>query len=280
METTTVKRILCVLSEWGYWGEELIGPMETLDDAGYQIDFATPNGKRPVALTPSMDSTFIDPPLGRGVVSAEMAEKVKAIDDSSNPRLNNPISLATWLPDYPYHCDPLYLRGTEKYYSDLVLVQDGIADYAALLLVGGSGPIVDMANNHRVHDLILAFYGAGKPIAAECYGVACLAFARDISERVSIIRGKRVTGHCKEYDYKEGTGFMGTTFVIGPPPYPLEYILRDATAPDGAYIGNYGKPVSVIVDYPFITGRSTPDSYLTGQKLVEVLEQGLRRWGW
>jgi hypothetical protein len=35
----------------------------------------------------------------------------------------------------------------------------------------------------------------------------------------------------------------------------------------------------VIVDYPFITGRSTPDSYLTGQKVVEVLEDGLRRWG-
>ncbi|MEA2716042.1 MAG: hypothetical protein QOI99_359, partial [Actinomycetota bacterium] len=25
--------------------------------------------------------------------------------------------------------------------------------------------------------------------------------------------------------------------------------------------------------------RSTPDSYLTGQKMVEVLEHGLRQWG-
>jgi hypothetical protein len=35
----------------------------------------------------------------------------------------------------------------------------------------------------------------------------------------------------------------------------------------------------VIVDYPFVTGRSTPDSYLTGQKMIEVLENGLRQWG-
>jgi hypothetical protein len=28
-----------------------------------------------------------------------------------------------------------------------------------------------------------------------------------------------------------------------------------------------------------VTGRSTPDSYLTGQKMVEVLENGLRHWG-
>lgn len=31
------KRILIVLSERGYWGEELIGPLETFDAAGYQV---------------------------------------------------------------------------------------------------------------------------------------------------------------------------------------------------------------------------------------------------
>ena len=120
-----------------------------------------------------------------------------------------------------------------------------------------------------------------KTIAAhECYGVACLAFARETEGRKSIIQNKHVTGHCLEYDYKDGTGFMGTDFNMGPPPYPLEYILRDATAPDGAYIGNFGKEISVIVDYPFVTGRSTADSYTTGQKLVEVLESDLKRYGW
>ena len=44
------KRILVVLSEWGYWGEELVGPLETFDEAGYEVDFVTPTGKRPVAL--------------------------------------------------------------------------------------------------------------------------------------------------------------------------------------------------------------------------------------
>jgi len=39
-----------------------------------------------------------------------------------------------------------------------------------------------------------------------------------------------------------------------------------------------GSQTSVIVDYAFVTRRSTPDSYLTGQKIVEVLESGLRQW--
>jgi putative intracellular protease/amidase len=275
-----MKKVLIVLSEYGYWGEELIGPLEVFDEEGYQIDFATPTGKRPVALPPSMDPTFVDPPLGKPVVSQEMADKVAMLDDPSNLRLNNPIILTDWLPDRPYWSSPKFLREMEAYYQTLDGIQQDLEQYDVLLIVGGSGPIVDLANNHRVHDLILSFYRMGKPIASECYGVACLAFARELEDRKSIIWGKHVTGHCKEYDWMDGTGFVGTDLNMGPPPYPLEYILRDATGPEGQYHGNVGKEISVIVDYPFITGRSTADSYMTGRQVVEVLEKSLKRYGW
>lgn len=271
------RRILVLLSEYGYWGEELVGPLDVFDRTGYQVDFLTPTGQRPVALTPSMDPSFVDPPLGKSVTSPEMADKVRALDSSD--RLKDPIDLSKWFPERPYRSSSNFLREQEAYFRELDRRRDELRKYDAVLIVGGSGPIVDLANNFRVHDVVLGFYELGKPVAAECYGVACLAFARDQEDRRSIIEGKNVTGHCIEYDYKAGTGFMGTDFVIGPPPYPLEYILRDATGPSGAYHGNVGHETSVIVDYPFITGRSTPDSYLTGEKLVEVLDNGLRRWG-
>ncbi|HEV2636442.1 MAG TPA: type 1 glutamine amidotransferase domain-containing protein [Actinocrinis sp.] len=271
-------RILVVLSEYGYWGEELIGPLAAFDARGYESVFVTPTGKRPHALPPSMDPGYVDPPLGRSVTTREVADRTRAVDESD--RLANALSLQSWVPERPYTSDDDYLRKLERYHRTLATVAEDLEDYDALLIVGGSGPLVDLANNERLHELILAFVRADKPIAAECYGVAPLAFARDWEYRRSILWGKRVTGHCKEYDYKDGTGFLGTDFVIGPPPYPLEYILRDATGPDGAFIGNFGKEVSVIVDYPFITGRSTPDSFLTGEKLVDVLEHGLRRYGW
>lgn len=273
------KTILIVLSEWGYWGEELVGPLDTFDAAGYRVDFVTQNGKKPPALPPSMDPEYVDPPLGRSVTSPEVAKRVKEVAGSD--RLNKPLSLAQMFPDRPYWSSSSFIREMEAYYKAVEKAQaEAVAKYDAMLIVGGSGPIVDLCNNHRVHDLILGFYRADKPIGAECYGVTCLAFARDLEDRKSIIWGKHVTGHCKEYDYKDGTGFVGTDFNMGPPPYPLEYILRDATGPDGRYIGNFGKETSVIVDYPFITGRSTPDSYLTGEKMVEALEKGLRRFGW
>jgi putative intracellular protease/amidase len=272
------KRILVILSEHGYWGEELLGPLTMFDERGYEVTFATPTGKRPHALPPSLEASYFDPPLGRSVTTEEVARLARELDDST--RLDEPLSIAEWIPERPYVSDSDYLRKLEDYHRQLDVIEDEIARFDSLLIVGGSGPIVDLANNGRVHDIILSLYRAGKPIAAECYGVACLAFARDWSDRKSIIYGKHVTGHCKEYDYKDGTGFLGTDFVMGPPPYPLEYILRDATGPDGAYVGNFGKPVSVVVDYPFITGRSTPDSFLTGRKLIEALEHGLTRYGW
>jgi putative intracellular protease/amidase len=272
------KRILCGLSEWGFWGEELVGPLYVLDNAGYKVDFFTSKGKRSPALPPSMDPTYVDPPLGRPVTDELNAKRTKEINES--PRLDNPINLSTWFPERPYFAATDFVRQLEAYNTKLDSLQKDLEKYDALLLVGGSGPIVDMVNNQRVHDLILSFVKHDKPVAAECYAVTCLAFARSLEDRKSIIAGKHVTGHCIEYDYHDGTGFCGTDFNMGPPPYPLEYILRDATAPGGQYHGNFGHRVSCIVDYPFITGRSTSDSYTTGEKLVEVLEKGLKRWGW
>ena len=53
-----------------------------------------------------------------------------------------------------------------------------------------------------------------------------------------------------------------------------EYILRDATGPEGKYHGGVGKNLSTILDYPFLTGRSTPDSALVGELVRKVLEEG------
>lgn len=67
------KKILSTLSERGYWGEELLGPVRACDAQGYETDFATPTGKRPVALPPSLDPGCFDPPLGRSSTTPEVA---------------------------------------------------------------------------------------------------------------------------------------------------------------------------------------------------------------
>jgi len=276
---SATKKILAVMSNRGYWGVELTGPMIKLEQAGYTLDFVTPTGERPEALPPSYDTEYFDPPLGVCVTTPEDAEQVKSIKDS--PKLDSPINLSEWMPERPYFSGDKFLRAWEDYFRKVKQRQEEMtATYDGVLLVGGSGPIVDMVNNQRLHDIVLGFHRADKPIAAICYGVATLVFARDFNERTCILRGKHVTGHCIEYDYHDGTGFLGTDFNMGPPPYVLEYILRDAVGPDGMYHGNFGKQTSVIVDYPFITARSLQCAQEFGEQFVNMLDKGLRRYGW
>ncbi|NDJ63098.1 MAG: type 1 glutamine amidotransferase domain-containing protein [Chloroflexi bacterium] len=267
-----------MLSEWGYWGEELVGPLEVLDAKGYEVTFMTNKGKRPHALPPSMEVGFFDPPLAKVVTDEYYATKTRELDEST--RLDNPVSLSDWFPERPYFNNPNFGRELENYFTERDKCWESLQKYDALLLPGGSGPIIDMANNQRLHDVILGFRHHDKLIAAECYSVTCLAFAREWTDRESIIWGRQVTGHALEYDYKDGTGFLGTDLNMGPPPYPLELILRDAVGPDGKYHGGVGRVRSTILDYPYLTGRSTQDSRLVGELMIEVLENGLRRYGW
>lgn len=273
------KKILAILSEYGYWGIELVAPLTKLEEAGYTVEFMTPNGKKAEALPPSYDTTYVDPPLGTCVTTMLAAEMVRAFEATN--RLEKTRNMSADLPERPYFSKDNFLREFEKYFADLKTAQESLTEeYAGLLLVGGSGPIIDMVNNQRVHDIILGFYKKDMPIGAICYGVAPLVFARDFNERRSIIKGKHVTGHCIEYDYHDGTGFLHTDLNMGPPPYVLEYILADAVGPEGQYHGNFGKETSVIVDYPFITARSLQCSFEFGEQMVAVLDKGVKRYGW
>lgn len=276
--TTASKKILTIVSNYGYWGVELTGPAAKLAAAGYQVVLATPTGARPVALPPSYDPSYFDPPLGVNVTSERDAQQVLAFQ--TNPVLDHPLNLSEWFPRRPYFSAPNFLREWERYFALVKERRAELSEYAGLMLVGGSGPIIDMVNNQRVHDVILGFHAQDKPIAAICYGVACLVFARDFNERIPLIRGKHVTGHCLEYDYLDGTGFVGTDLNMGPPPYCLEHLLADAVGPRGQFHGNFGKETSVVVDYPFITARSLQCSHEFGDRFVAVLERGLRRYGW
>src|SRR5512135_699566 len=141
-------RILILLSEWGYWGEELVGPLGEFDRVGYEVELCPPRGRRPNALPVSMDSDFFDTPLQRLVTSPEMAARVPEIDDPSTAqgnRLDSPISLTSWFPERPYSASSQFVRRLEGYNRDLEEAERGVERYDTVLIVGGSGALVDLA---------------------------------------------------------------------------------------------------------------------------------------
>jgi putative intracellular protease/amidase len=275
------KKVLCVVSEHGFWAQELLLPTDRLAEAEVEVHYATPTGAQPMPDPGSLDSRYVDPPLGRPVTSAEMGERARTTD--WEVFFKDRLSLKDIFPVRPYLSSDGYLSALETYYEARKAAwQRVVSGYDGLLLVGGSGPVVDMVNNPRVHDLVLGFYYADKVIAAECYAVTCLAFARELDVRRSILAGRHCTGHTMEYDYTAGWAVManGGPLVYESPPFALEYILRDAVAPDGQFHGNVGRLHSVILDYPLLTSRSVGESDLCGEILVRTLTEDLRRYGW
>lgn len=276
------KKVLVAVSEHGFWAEELLKPTDRLRAAGIEFDIVVATGKElPFADGACLDASYVDPPLGRPVTSPEMEERAKNTDWEAF--FANRIALTDFMPIRPYlSAEGRYLPSLEQYYVDRAAAWERISEYDGLLMVGGGGAVVDMVNNNRLHDLILGFYYAGKPIAAECYTVTALAFARELDTRTSILRGRHVTGHTIEYDYTSGWAVWanGGYFAFEAPPFPLEYILRDTVGPEGQFHGNVGRITSVIADYPFVTSRSVACSDELGQVFVRVLTEGLTRYGW
>ena len=110
-----MKKILVGLSEWGYWGEELVGPYDVLCRSGYEIDFMTANGRKPPALPPSMEEGYLDPPLDKSVTDSHYAHRTREIHESN--LLNAPINLAKWFPAMPYFNSTNFGHALEEYYN-------------------------------------------------------------------------------------------------------------------------------------------------------------------
>lgn len=305
------KKVMVVLSQRGFWFEELMKPVQLLEEAGFEIQYAVPSkdSGAPYPDPASFDTGYQDPPLGRPVTfeddlkeqAARLGCELIVAEDGKidwaatfknvwDQMFQNLVYLddPNWLPTRPYLNGARYLDALEQYYDKRDAAWARLEAYAGLLLVGGSGPMFDMVGNSPVHNLVLGFYYADKPIAAECYAVTCLALARELDERTSILSGRHVTGHTVEYDYTSGwAGYIEERWVAftGGAPFVLEYILRDAVLPGGAFHGNVGRKLSVVVDYPFITSRSVGESELCGRLLVEALDaeargERLLRYGW
>ncbi|MFE2342196.1 type 1 glutamine amidotransferase domain-containing protein [Streptomyces sp. NPDC059431] len=100
LEESVSRKILVIVSEHGYWAEELIGPVSKFDEQGYEVVFATPTGKRAHALPPSLDANYIDPPLGRSVTTEENARLGREFEQWC--RLESPRHHQGWAAGRPH----------------------------------------------------------------------------------------------------------------------------------------------------------------------------------
>ena len=186
------------------------------------------------------------------------------------------------MPERPYHSeDELPAQGGGVLQGARRARRRSFVDkYDAMLIVGGSGPIVDLVNNQR----------AARPDPG--------VLRRGQADRRRVLRRhlprvRARTGRTARASSRASTSratASSTTTSTAPASWArtsswARRRIRSsgscATRPLRAarYHGNYGHETSVIVDYPFVTGRSTPDSYLTGPEDGRGARERPRQWG-
>lgn len=182
----------------GFWAAELTHPMWVFQEAGYEIELVSTDGGK---LMMDLYSNPTDP-------SGYSAHDVVSLGYMQKPEFNQ------------------LLENTQK------LTDVNHADYAAIFLVGGQGPMYTFKGNQDLQKLFVSFYEAGKPAAAVCHSTTLLLEART-SDGELLVKGKTWTGFADaEEDFAdqavgmkiqpyrietEARKISGTTFKVAAP---------------------------------------------------------------
>ncbi|HEU0124310.1 MAG TPA: type 1 glutamine amidotransferase domain-containing protein [Bryobacteraceae bacterium] len=134
------------------------------------------------------------------------------------------------------------------------------ADYDAILVPGGLGPMVDIQHNPDVQKAVVRAWTTGKLVTAVCHG-PCALLGVDLGDGKPFVQGKKLTSFSKaeEYDYAR----MDV-------PYELEDALRGEGA-DYSSVANWQQ--HVVVDGRLITGQNPASAGELGKRLVAALRE-------
>ncbi|MEU6098790.1 type 1 glutamine amidotransferase domain-containing protein [Streptomyces sp. NPDC047079] len=209
----------------GFWPEELVVPHEIFRDAGFDIVAATPGGIRPTA-----DEAGFSAAVNGG--SEEPGKRFRAYLEGISAELDSPVDLDA----------------------------ANAAEYDAVFVPGGHGPMEDLARSETFGALVAAFTAADKPVAAVCHGPAAFLPARAASGEW-LFAGRRVTGFSNEEE--AAMGFADQA------PWLLEDRLTDS---GGAYERSGAAfEGHVVSDGNLHTGQNPASSAPLAERLVALL---------
>jgi putative intracellular protease/amidase len=215
----------------GFWAAELTHPLRVFQEAGYEVELVSTEG------------------------GALMMDGYSNPTDASGYSAHDIISLGYMQKDWFNEM----LANTRK------MTDANPADYAAIFLVGGQGPMYTFKENAELEKLFAAFYEAGKPSAAVCHSTTLLLSAKK-SDGKLIVDGKTWTGFANaEEDFADQA--VGTKIQ----PYRIEDEARklpNTTFKVAAPFSSYA-----IVDGNLVTGQQQNSGGAAAELVVELLSK-------
>jgi putative intracellular protease/amidase len=207
----------------GYWAEEVAAPHEKFTEAGFTVDFASPGG----VLQP-LDA------------------------HSANPEVAGP--------DCAHHVQHAE-RALREFGPLLKLDEVDIADYVAVVLPGGHGPVVDLYQDADLGRLLTQADVAGKIIGAVCHGPAGLLSAVD-ENGAWVFAGRRMAAFTDEEEELFGTAENA--------PWLLASALRDQGA---LHSGGPAYQACTVRDRNLFTGQNPASSAPMAEQIVAALTE-------
>jgi putative intracellular protease/amidase len=233
------KRILIVVSNpavspktgWpiGVWAAELVHPYWEFVEHGYQVEIVSPNGGQV-----EVDS-WSDPRDASGY----SADDILSLGFMSSPKHS------------------VLLEKTQS--IDTVKV----ADFDAIFLCGGQGPMVTFIDNEDLHKLVAAFYEAGKVVAVVCHGT-CVLLKVTLADGKLLVDGKTWTGFANaEEDFADA--------YVGQPIQPFR-IADEAKKLQGTnFINGARFQPFAVRDGRLVTGQQQYSGSAAAKLVIEAL---------
>lgn len=207
----------------GYWAEEVAAPHEKFVEAGFTVDFASPGGVLQPLDAHSADPEIAGPECGHHVEHAE--------------------------------------RALREFGPLLELEEIDVSDYAALVLPGGHGPVVDLYQDADLGKLLVEADASGKVIGAVCHGPAALLSAVDADGRW-VFEGRRMAAFTDEEEQLFGTAENA--------PWLLASTLRDRGA---LHSGGPAYQAHTVRDRNLFTGQNPASSAPMAEAIIAALTE-------
>lgn len=228
----------------GYYLNEFGVPADALQRAGYRLTVVTPRGNHP-----QVDQSSVDPQYFRG--DAKEMTRIAGVVDQ--------LTQANQVKSLP------------------AVINAGLDRYAAVFIPGGHAPMIDLANNPLVGQVLRHFHAHGKPTAAICHGPITLLAAQDDPKSYERVLGEASTGKAKNWIY---SGYRMTIFADAEEAVfeaslngdKLRYYPARAMATAGGDM-RFAKAWEphVVVDRELITGQNPFSDHAVAQALIAAL---------
>lgn len=213
----------------GFWWEEVTDPYFTFSKAGYEVDIISPEGG-----------------------------ELKG-DAWSDPRDESGYSAHDLITMGFIHTRSLI----EKIQNSLSLENISSADYDAILLAGGQGPMYTFFNDEALHKFVTDFYESNKPTAVVCHATAILLKTKT-SDGELLVKGKTWTGFANsEEDYADN--YVGQSIQ----PFRIEDEAKKL--PDTNFIVQSAFSRHALRDGHLITGQQQYSGGTAAELVIEAL---------